>query len=558
VQLHPTRSAVDLTVASILLIGLGLVTSQAAIVAWGGALIVGLQIARGVTLLSVAKVRAAGFEMLWRERRRSVRIARGEVVELQAEVRNRDSRAARYVHLRSVHSPLLELRIDPPLGEVPAGGRLSVTISVTSERVGRHGIHGLSLEVRGSPGLYEVPLTFSNPFGVEVMPRAYRTRTKPALGGRSRSRADMGGAGKRAGGNYDLREVREYQSGDPYKRIAWKASGRRARLMVREFDLEERDVIWLMLDASVELWSGVVGASPLDLAIDQVAAMAEHQLELGNRVGLCIVAARRLTWIKPETRPGHAAHIMEALAFHTGCYDSDRSTFDEADVAARVLEHLRPLEPQLVENVRSGNLDRVARRASPALRRAPFVVPPPFASTAREQVLRHYLASFGIDSPARLEPDRPKTDQQLLEAVKEVMLSKPHASLVYIWSPAPDPNVESLMNALRSLPRRRGQLRWIPMRLDTGFETSAGAERGAARARKLTRDAVQYAVAVRARVAQQSGEDALRKLGIRVEHPKTYARSIRQAALEPSHLDHNTDAKLDERAARASETESAR
>ena len=55
-----------------------------------------------------------------------------------------------------------------------------MTIRVRAPRVGRHGIYGLSLEVRGSPGLFEIPLT-ANPFGIDVLPATYGVllRTAP-------------------------------------------------------------------------------------------------------------------------------------------------------------------------------------------------------------------------------------------------------------------------------------------------------------------------------------------------------------------------------------------
>ena len=179
-QLYPTESATHVAAAGIAMVGAGLALTQPAALAWGGAMLVGLAVARAVTLLGVARVRAAGFEMIWREKGRQRRVARGDAVELAAEVRNRDTRAARYVALRTVASPDLEITITPSSGEVPAGGRLAVTVRVVGPRVGRHGIFGLSLEVRGSPGLFEIPLTFANPFGIEVMPSAYRVLLRGA------------------------------------------------------------------------------------------------------------------------------------------------------------------------------------------------------------------------------------------------------------------------------------------------------------------------------------------------------------------------------------------
>jgi uncharacterized protein (DUF58 family) len=505
-QLHPTRTAVDLTVAAIFVTAVGLVAERAAIVAWGGALLLGLMIARAVTLLGVARVRSAGFEMLWQEQRRLARVGVGEPLELRAEVRNRDDRAARYVGLRSLHSPHLDVELEPRSGEVPAGGRLSVSVKVTGRRVGRHGLYGLSLEVQGGPGLYEVPLTFANPFGVEVLPRTYATRTRSAIGGRSRSHAEAGRPGMQPRGGYDLREIREYRAGDPFKRLAWKASARRGQLMVREFDLEERDVVWMVLDASVELWAGDSGKAPLDIAIESAAAIAERHLEQGNRVGLAIVGARRLAWLPPASGAAHAARLMTALSFETGCHDADRSGLDEAEVGLRVLEHLRPLEPQLVDNVRPGDLERLSRRANLVVPRCPFKLETPQASSPREGILRRYMTGFGIETPARLEPDRARTDATLVAALKEIARLKPRASVITIASPLPDPTVQSqLLEGLARLPQRHCRIRWIPTPLDAGISSPA------------ISDAVRFAVQLRSATLSRTGALALRRAGIRIE-----------------------------------------
>jgi len=40
--------------------------------------------------------------------------------------------------------------------------------------------------------LFEVPLTFANPFGIEVLPTPYSVLVRSARGGRSRQQADEG------------------------------------------------------------------------------------------------------------------------------------------------------------------------------------------------------------------------------------------------------------------------------------------------------------------------------------------------------------------------------
>jgi len=512
VQLHPTRTAVDLTFAAIFVVVVGLIAERAAIVAWGGALLLGLVTARSVTLLGVARIRSAGFEMLWQEQRRRVRVAVGETVRLEAEVRNRDDRAARYVELRSVHSPHLSVTLEPNRGEVPAGGRLSVAVEIRASRTGRHGLYGLSLEVQGGPGLYEVPLTFANPFGVEAMPRVYSMRTRPAIGGRSRSHADAGRPGKRPNGNYELREIRAYQPGDAFKRVAWKASARRGRLMVREFDIEEREVVWLVLDASVELWAGPSGGSPLDWAIDATASLAEHHLQLGNRVGVAVVGGRQLAWLPPAAGAAHAARVMEVLAFSSHTHDFDRSGLDSGDIAHRVAEHLRPLSAAPLSDAALRDHQRLAKHAHAVLGKAPFdVISAPVCSNPADGALRAYLMAFGIDSPPKVEPERSRTDLALMATLTEISKQKPHPSLVVVCSPLPEPNEQAtLIEGLSKWPRRRGQLRWLPVPLEHGLEDM---DEGVAQT-------VAFAVRLRTEARAAAGSEALRRIGVRVERPE--------------------------------------
>ncbi|MBX3182213.1 MAG: DUF58 domain-containing protein [Polyangiaceae bacterium] len=519
-QIHPTRAAVDLTIAAILAVAAAVALRLTAVLAWAGALLLGLAIARAVTRIAVARIRAAGFEMLWREPERARRIARGERLLLRAEVRNRDTRAARYVGLRAVASPHLSLSVDPAEGEVPAGGRMEVTVTVTAPRVGRHGIHGLSLEVQGSPGLFEVPLTFANPYGIEVLPGPAALSIHSARGGRSRQVSESGRPGRPAGEGSELKELRELSPGDPFKRIAWKASARRGKLMVREYEQDERDVVWLILDASVELWSGVPGGAPLDLAIDEVAAAANRHLRRGDRVGLAICAARVLSCLPPASGPAQLAAIHAALAHDTATLDADRSDLDEADVALRVLEHLRPLDPEGASDVRVTELDRLARRAVEVKGRAPFDLPEPRAMTPRERVLRGYLAAFGMGSPPRQEPEQAHTDRSIISALRRAMSERPKPTSVLIWSTAGDLSGRQELEAqLKSTPRRGCQLTWVPMRFGPGLTRGGDVER-----------AVADALELRAEVQRAKGERALRRLGVKVARPRAKAAPARQEA----------------------------
>jgi hypothetical protein len=66
VQVHPTRTSIDLAATALVAVGAGLLMQSGPVIAWAGSLLVGLALARAVTEVSVNRIRSAGFEMLWR------------------------------------------------------------------------------------------------------------------------------------------------------------------------------------------------------------------------------------------------------------------------------------------------------------------------------------------------------------------------------------------------------------------------------------------------------------------------------------------------------------
>lgn len=528
-QIFPTKSAAHVSIGALAIAGIGLVAREPAIVGWAGAMVVAMALARAVTLVSISRIRAAGFEMLWTGHKRLIRTGRGSVIEVEAEVRNRDTLAARYVRLRPIASSQLEIKIEPSAGEVAASGRLKVKVSVHTPRVGQHGLHGLALEVHGAPGLFEVPLTFANPFGIEVLPRSFAAWLPSPRGGRSKLLAPTGRPGRARGDGSDLRELREHRPGDPFRRIAWKASARRGQLLVRDFEREERDVVWVVLDASVELWSGPVGRAPLDLAIDEAASICQRYLSRGDRVGLIIYAATPRAFLAPDQGPAHGHKIAQALLTATTTYDAARSDLDEADVAVRVLEHMRPLDGRGLSDLRRGDLDRLAMRADAVRARAPFNPPIPEARSSRERTLRRYLASYGIESPARAEPDRHQAGMVLSDVLQQIGRHKPASSIVHIIAPAPSEvaHEKPLSDALRRLSRHGMAMHWSIPQFEAAllppWEPPRRSDGSAIYADSTdevawedTAAIAAQAVLVRTRVSVARSEATLRRMGVRI------------------------------------------
>jgi uncharacterized protein (DUF58 family) len=512
VQLHPTPATFHVAIAGAAVVAVGVAAHAPAAVAFGGAMLLAIAIGRAASLATITRLRTAGFEMVWNAPKRVSRTSSNGVLRIEAELRNRGSSDARGVNLRAVASSQLEVSIEPATIDLPAGAKVRLDVTVKAKRVGRWGLHGMALEVRGTPaggeGLYEVPLMFANPYGIEVLPLALHATIVSPRGGRSRRSAATGRVSPLAGEGDELRELREHMPGDPFKRIAWKASARRRKLFVREMEREERDVVWLLLDASVELWAGEPGHAPLDAGIDEIAAIASRYLARGDHVGLIVTASRLRTWIPPAAGAAHAMRLAAALTSAASMVDGDRCDLDESELAARVVEHARPLDPRGLADLAKGDLEQLAVRAEQLRARAPFAPRLPYAKTSREQRFRHYLASFGVEVPPKVEGEREKSDATIAEALDKLAQDKARPSLVHVWAPVPSRGTP-IARAMQRLKSRRAQIRWtLPP-----FEDSVGWRSD--RAPQAVSEVVDAAVRSRAIVARKRAERTLRMLGAR-------------------------------------------
>lgn len=125
--------------------------------------------------------------------------------------------------------------------------------------------------------------------------------------------------------------VRDYFPGDAFNRIAWKASARTNKLMVKEFELDPTADIWIVVDMQAAVQAGATGSAalpnfkgddvPLSFWLDSTeeysvtiaASLARHFLQQNRNVGLICNSAH--TTVMPADRGGRQMFkILEQLA----------------------------------------------------------------------------------------------------------------------------------------------------------------------------------------------------------------------------------------------------
>ncbi|ASJ03596.1 hypothetical protein A3L09_10170 [Thermococcus profundus] len=168
---------------------------------------------------------------------------------------------------------------------LPTASTWDASFRIKPLRKGSFHIDSVGFRVVDERGLYEefFPLF---PIKVSVYP-SVETIKEAAKVDRNLRLAEFYRTGKLFGGeSLEIRDLREYQYGDEFKRIDWKASARLGELIVREFLKEENADVYIFLDNTREMRKGIKRAR-IDYAAILVVQVAAALIRK-YRVGLVI------------------------------------------------------------------------------------------------------------------------------------------------------------------------------------------------------------------------------------------------------------------------------
>jgi uncharacterized protein (DUF58 family) len=455
-KLFPTRITFHVAAAGAFMVVLGAVWKVPPLVAFGAATVLAVSIGRRLAHESVAHLREAGFEMVWKNRGRITRMVQGETRELILELRNRGADDLRGLDVRVLASPSVQATIEPRTLDLPGGETKLLTVRLQTSRVGRFGLHGLALDVRGIPvggdSLYEAPLMFANPHGVEVLPLS---RSGRLLESSTHARLDRSsGKGRRRGEGDDFRELRDHTAQDAFNNIAWKASARRGKWLVRETERASDVRTVVLLETSGAIMQGAPGFAPFDVLLPRAYATLLAAQRRGDQVGLVTFCLQLNAVLEPKKRKRalEAELVREALLSSSSFHDAHRNETLEHELAEQVREHLRPLDPDGLRTMDARSLDALADRADRLKHRAPFQSKPPGGPSLREQRLRHYARVFGLDLPARVAD----VSVGMALAIDRAEASK--ASVVEVFASAPKQG--TIFEALRRLRKSGTRVNW--------------------------------------------------------------------------------------------------
>lgn len=118
---------------------------------------------------------------------------------------------------------------------------------------------------------------------------------------------------RRIGHSYEFEQIKNYVRGDDYRSINWKASSRRAALMVNQYQDERAQQVYSIIDKSRSMRMPFDALSLMDHAINTSLVISNIALQKHDRAGLITFSDKIGSTIKADSHPTQLQKILQAL-----------------------------------------------------------------------------------------------------------------------------------------------------------------------------------------------------------------------------------------------------
>lgn len=133
---------------------------------------------------------------------------------------------------------------------------------------------------------------------------------------------------RRIGSDNEFERLREYSTDDNYKYIDWRATGRRRKLIVRDFQANQSQRLVFLIDCGRMMVNEAAGLSLLDHALDSMLMLSHVALSRGDQVGVLAFSDHIHQWIPLGGTTRHQNRIIHAV--HDLYPELVESRFDSA------------------------------------------------------------------------------------------------------------------------------------------------------------------------------------------------------------------------------------
>lgn len=118
---------------------------------------------------------------------------------------------------------------------------------------------------------------------------------------------------RRIGHTMEFEQIKDYVQGDDVRTINWKATSKKAQLMVNQYQEEKSQPVYLIINKGRSMQMPFNEMSLLDYAINSTLAVSNFVLKKQDKVGMFTFSKKVENRIVADRKAGHIQKIMEAL-----------------------------------------------------------------------------------------------------------------------------------------------------------------------------------------------------------------------------------------------------
>ena len=178
-------------------------------------------------------------------------------------------------------------------------------------------------------GLVQRRFTLGQPCDVKVYP-SYLMLTQYELLAISNNLTEMGIKKiRKVGNNTEFEQIKDYVSGDDFRRINWRATARTSRLMINVYQDERSQQVFNVIDKGRVMQQAFRDMTYLDYAINASLVLSYIAMRKEDKAGVVTFSDQFEDFVPASRRTGHMQNILETLY-------RQESQFGESDFSALV------------------------------------------------------------------------------------------------------------------------------------------------------------------------------------------------------------------------------
>lgn len=198
-------------------------------------------------------------------------------------------------------------------GTIPAWGNKTFEYTVRPVQRGMYHFGAVQVFVSGLLGLAERRFSLDNAKEVAVFPSYLQLRKYELLA--ISDRLTLAGVKRvrRVANQAEFERIKEYVTGDDRRTVNWKATARRGRLMVNQYQDEKAQQVFSLIDTGRVMKMPFEGLSLLDYSINAALVISSIAMHKEDKAGLITFSNKVHISVPAGRQRGHMQTILQTL-----------------------------------------------------------------------------------------------------------------------------------------------------------------------------------------------------------------------------------------------------